>query len=68
MGSSGAIRTFPVVDVPELTLMRENDPTSRRDSDRCAKRYLAAGKPVTIVKAKVGNDLNDVWRLGRKIG
>jgi putative DNA primase/helicase len=68
VGSCGAIRTFPVVDVPELTLLRENDPTSCRASNRCAKRYLAAGKPVTIVKAKVGNDLNDVWRLGRNIG
>jgi hypothetical protein len=44
--------------------LQENDATSRRDSNRCAGRYLAAGKAVTIVRAKVGNDLNDVWRLG----
>jgi putative DNA primase/helicase len=68
VGSSGAVRTLPVVDVPELTLLQENDATSRRDTGICAKRYLAAGKPVTIVRAKVGNDLNDVWRLGRKMG
>ena len=68
IGSSGAIRALPVVNVCELTLLQENDPTSRSHSVACAKRYLAAGKPVTIVRAKVGNDLNDVWRLGRKLG
>jgi hypothetical protein len=68
VGSSGAIRTLPILEVPELTLLQENDATSRRDSSRCARRYLAAGKPVTIVRAKIGNDLNDVWRLGREIG
>jgi putative DNA primase/helicase len=68
VGSSGAIRTFPILEVRELTLLQENDATSRRDSSRCARRYLAAGKPVTIVRAKIGNDLNDVWRLGREIG
>jgi putative DNA primase/helicase len=68
VGSSGAVRTLPLVDVPELTLLQENDATSRRDTAACAKRYLAAGKPVTIVRAKVGNDLNDVWRLGGEIG
>jgi hypothetical protein len=68
MGSSGAVRTLPVVNVPELTLLQENDATSRRDTAACAKRYLAAGKPVTIVRAKIGNDLNDLWRLGREIG
>jgi putative DNA primase/helicase len=68
MGSSGAIRTLPILRVPELTLLQENDATSRRDSSKCARRYLAAGKPVTIVRARIGNDLNDVWRLGREIG
>jgi hypothetical protein len=68
LGSSGASRTLPVVDVSELTLLQENDATSRRDTGICAKRYLTAGKPVTIVRAKIGNDLNDVWRAGRKIG
>jgi hypothetical protein len=68
MGNSGAVRTLPVVEVAELTLLQENDPTSHRDTAACAKRYLTAGKPVTIVRAKIGNDLNDVWRLGREIG
>jgi hypothetical protein len=68
VGCSGAVRTLPVVDVPELTLLQENDPTSRRATGTCAKRYLAAGKPVTVVRARVGNDLNDVWRLRRQIG
>jgi putative DNA primase/helicase len=68
VGSSGAIRTLPILDVPELSLLQENDATSRRDSSRCARRYLAAGKPVTILRAKIGNDLNDVWRLGGEIG
>jgi hypothetical protein len=68
VGSSGAIGTFTVLDVSELTLLQENDATSRRETSTCAKRYLASGKPVTIVRAKVGNDLNDVWRLGRNLG
>jgi putative DNA primase/helicase len=63
LGSSGAVRTFPVLsNLTEITILEENDPTSRRDVKACAKRYLAAGKPVNIVTPNIGNDLNDAWR------
>lgn len=63
LGSSGAVRTFPALaEIGELTVLEENDPTSRRDVKACAKRYLDARRPVNIVKSHVGNDLNDAWR------
>lgn len=66
LGSSGAIKSFPVLKRPsELTILEENDPTSRRDVRLCTKRYLDARKPVNIITPKVGNDLNDAWRAMR---
>lgn len=63
LGSSGAVRSFPVIkNLTELTILEENDPTSRRDVKVCAKRYLDARKPVNIITSKVGNDFNDAWR------
>jgi putative DNA primase/helicase len=63
LGSSGAVRSFTVINVlAELTILEENDPTSRRDVKICAKRYLDARKPVNIITSKVGNDFNDAWR------
>jgi hypothetical protein len=63
LGSSGAVRAFPVLTkLAELTILEENDPTSRRDVKACAKRYLDARKPVNIVTSQVGNDFNDAWR------
>jgi putative DNA primase/helicase len=67
LGSSGAVGSLSVLPLSEITLLQENDATSRRDTATCAKRYLNAGKPVTIVKSRVGNDLNDVWRFGRQV-
>jgi hypothetical protein len=67
LGSSVAVRTFPVLRRPsELTILEENDPTSRRDVKLCAKRYLAAKKPVNIVTSYVGSDFNDAWRAMRR--
>jgi hypothetical protein len=68
LGSSGAVGKFPVLAVPAISLLQENDETSRRDTRRCARRYLKAGKPVTIVKACIGSDLNDAWRAGGQAG
>jgi hypothetical protein len=66
LGTSVAIRNFPVLKRPaELTILEENDPTSRRDVRICTKRYLAAKKPVNILTSKVGNDINDAWRATR---
>jgi hypothetical protein len=65
LGSSGAIRAFPVIKrFTEITILQENDATSRRDTTYCAKQYQRAGKPVNLVKPHVGNDFNDVWRHG----
>jgi putative DNA primase/helicase len=66
LGSSGAVRGFPVLKgLSEITILEENDPTSQRDVENCARRYLAAGKPVNIVTPDIGNDLNDAWRAAR---
>jgi len=66
LGSSGAVRGFPVLTgLTEITILQENDPTSRRDVGVCTRRYLAAGKPVNIIKPNVGNDLNDAWRAAQ---
>ena len=66
LGSSGAVRSFPVLTgLTEITILEENDPTSRRDVEECARRYFKAGKPVNIVTPDIGNDLNDVWRAAR---
>jgi putative DNA primase/helicase len=66
LGSSGAVRFFPALSgLTEITILEENDPTSRRDVRECAKRYLAAGKPVNIITPNIGNDLNDAWRAAQ---
>ena len=65
LGSSGAVRGFPVLQkLRELTILQENDSTSRRDVKTCAWRYLGARRPVNIVEPKIGNDFNDCWRAG----
>lgn len=68
LGSSGAVGKFPVLAMPAISLLQENDEASRRDTSKCARRYLRAGKPVTIVKTCIGSDLNDAWRAGRQTG
>jgi len=63
LGSSGAVRAFPVLrNVRELTILQENDPTSRRDVKVCSRRYLGVRRPVNIVEPKIGNDFNDCWK------
>jgi len=63
LGSSGAVRAFPVLrNVRELTILQENDPTSRRDVQVCSRRYLGVRRPVNIVEPKIGNDFNDCWK------
>lgn len=66
LGSSGAVGSFPVLKgLTEIKLLQENDPTSRRDVETCARRYLKAGKPVNLITPTVGKDLNDSWRAAR---
>jgi putative DNA primase/helicase len=63
VGSTGAIREFPVLaDLAEITILEENDAASRRDVMHCADRYLATGRPVNILSSKIGSDINDGWR------
>jgi len=63
LGSSGAVASLPALpQVAELTLLEENDPTSRRDVKTCARRYLSAGKPVNVITPHVGKDFNDAWK------
>jgi putative DNA primase/helicase len=66
LGSSGSVGHFPVLsDLNELTILEENDSTSRRDVKYCMQRYLEAGKPVNIVTVQGGNDFNDAWKAAR---
>jgi putative DNA primase/helicase len=63
LGSSGAVRCFPVLQhLRELTILQENDATSRRDVKTCARRYLQMRRPVNVVEPKIGNDFNDCWK------
>jgi putative DNA primase/helicase len=66
LGSSGAVGRFPVLcDLSNLNILQENDPTSRRDVKKCARRYAEAGKPVNIITTEGGNDFNDAWKAAR---
>jgi hypothetical protein len=66
LGSSGAVKAFPVLPtISELTVLEENDSASRDAVQVCAKRYLGARKPVNIVTPSIGNDFNDAWRATR---
>jgi hypothetical protein len=61
--STSGVSTFPIVrGITELTLLRENDAASKKAVTICARRYLAADKPVNLVTPGIGNDLNDVWK------
>ncbi|UPJ29274.1 toprim domain-containing protein [Bradyrhizobium sp. CW1] len=63
LGSSGAVRHFPVLPhLRELTILQENDATSRRDVKSCARSYLQRGRAVNLVEPTVGNDFNDCWK------
>ena len=63
LASAGAVASFPVLGgVEALTLLGENDPASDRAIGRCAGRWHAAGREVTVVTPRFGSDLNDVIR------
>jgi putative DNA primase/helicase len=63
LGSSGAIRRFPILPhVRDLTILMETDATSRRDVKTCSRSYLERQRRVNIVEPKIGNDFNDCWR------
>jgi putative DNA primase/helicase len=63
LGSSGSVRCFPVLKhLRELTILQENDATSRRDVNSCSRSYLQTRRPVNIIEPKIGNDFNDCWK------
>lgn len=64
LGSAGSIQTFPVVAaIQRLTILAENDPTSRRAVRVVKDRYLKSRRPVDVVTPRRGlTDFNDVWK------
>lgn len=63
LGSTSGLQSFPVLGkLEELTLLKENDIARSKAVTACARRYLAAGKPVNVVTSEVGNDFNDAWK------
>jgi putative DNA primase/helicase len=66
LGSSGAVKTFPVLrSLNELAIAEENDAASRQAVKFCSRRYLSSRRPVTIFRSPVGSDLNDAWKAAR---
>jgi putative DNA primase/helicase len=63
LGSSGEVGRFPILKgLTGLTILEENDPTSRRDVEACGRRYFYAHTPVRVITPSVGKDMNDAWR------
>lgn len=68
LGSSVGVKAFPVVDaISRLTILGENDPTSRIAVRTVKDRYLKSRRPVDLVTPRRGlTDFNDVWREAQK--
>src|SRR5262249_12427910 len=70
LGSAGAVANLPVLpDVERLILIAENDESgaSRKATERCASRWLRAGRTVSRVwPDQECSDLNDELILKRK--
>jgi hypothetical protein len=65
LGTSGKIATFPVLaGIEALTFHVELDPNgaSEKALNKCAPRWLAAGREVIPVWPRRGKDLNDLVR------
>jgi putative DNA primase/helicase len=63
LGSSGAIRRFPVVaGIEGLTILAEAGETSRKDVQECFERYRSAGRDVIVRRSSIGSDINDAIR------
>lgn len=61
LGSAGAVASLPVLpSIHRLILLEENNDVSRELVDRCARRWMRAGRRVTRVRPDAGcDDLND---------
>ena len=68
LGSAGAVHSFPIVAaVQRLTVLAENDPTSRRSVRAVRDRYLKSRRPVDVVTPRRGlKDYHDVWMEARQ--
>jgi hypothetical protein len=65
LGASGKIATFPkLAGIDALTVHVEVDQTgaSQKALNKCAPRWLAAGREVIPVWPRLGKDLNDLLR------
>jgi hypothetical protein len=65
LGSAGAIANFPVLSgIEAITVLGEVDDGGANHSvaQRCAARWIEAGREAFVVTPLVGSDLNDVWR------
>jgi len=65
LGSAGAVAAFPVLSgIEAITVLGEVDDggASHRAAQRCAARWIEAGREAFVVTPLVGSDLNDVWR------
>jgi putative DNA primase/helicase len=64
VGSVGAIASLPILPgVRSLTLLEEVDAgASARAIEECGTRWHRAARVVTVVRPKVGSDLNDAIR------
>ena len=63
LGSAGPIGRLPVLDgIERLVLLEERDPTSANAVSDCGHRWTRAGRAVSVVTPKRGNDLNDALR------
>jgi hypothetical protein len=58
--NSTNVEIFPVLDgVSKLTILGEHCDANERARERCAQRWLAAGRSVTIAMPDRGKDFND---------
>jgi putative DNA primase/helicase len=58
--NASGIASFPILPgIDGLAIIRENDATSAKAVEACARRWFEAGRYVVIVTSELGSDLND---------
>jgi putative DNA primase/helicase len=67
VGCADAVANLPVLkEITHLILLRENDAASHEATQRCANRWIGAGRKVNFVVPDVGKDLNDELMMSDK--